>query len=147
MSAFDLTQLEADELINTEKFCLDDSWFSYPVAGGKLSIPLFSADRRESFSLDIYRGRIDLKKNTFQNRARKSIPICRLDLGDGIHINPDGKEILCPHIHFYKEGYGDRFAVPLPQSFDGLNNIYDILYEFMNLCNIKKKPNIERELI
>lgn len=80
-----LTQHEADTLLALEKHYQGEERFFFPGLGGAIRIPLYSADRREEFSLDITRGRIVLEKNTFQSRARKAVILARLDLG-GHHI-------------------------------------------------------------
>jgi len=59
-------------------------------------------------------GRLLLTKGTYQNRARGVAILARLDFGGAPHRNPDDEEITCPHLHLYREGYGDRSAVPLP---------------------------------
>ena len=64
--------------------------------------------------LDIARGRINLKKATYQNRARRVVILARLDLGGPPHENPDGEEISFPHLHTYRAGYADKWAVPAP---------------------------------
>ena len=40
---------------------------------------------REEFNLDITRGRIELKKNTFQLRAQRAIVLARIDIGGAPH--------------------------------------------------------------
>ena len=79
MAEINLTQSEADALIAMEKIKLDDSRWDYPGLGGSLRIPLISKDKRENFMLDISRGKIDLPKGTYQNRARQIIILVRLD--------------------------------------------------------------------
>jgi hypothetical protein len=64
--------------------------------------------------LDLARGQIKLTKATYQNRARQAIVLMRLDLDGPPHRNPDDQEIPCPHLHFYREGYGDKWAIPPP---------------------------------
>ena len=99
MADTNLTQTEADALIAMEKRRSDDTEWNYPDLGGYLTIPLVSADRRESFLLDLRRGRIDLSKGTYQNRGRQVVVLARLDFGGAPHRNPDGKEIGSPHLH------------------------------------------------
>ena len=71
----------------------------------------------------------------------------RLDLGGNPHRNPDGEEINCPHIHVYKEGFGDRWAKPLDlNSFKNLDNIILTFYDFLNYCNAKDFPKLENRL-
>lgn len=147
MSEIMLTQDEADELIKIEKYRENDDNYEYPSFGGKVIIPLISADKREAFLLDISRGRIDLRKGTYQNRAQQSIVLVRLDFGDVRHRNPDDEEIYGPHLHLYREGYGDKWAMPIPESyFTNINDLWQTLFDFMRFCNITKTPNIVRGL-
>lgn len=147
MAEINLTQAEADALIAMEKHGTDDGHYSYPNLGGLLTLPLRSADKREEFMLDVHRGRIDLLKVTHQNRARLVVVLVRLDLGGAPHRNPDGEEIACPHLHVYREGFGDKWAVSAPaDKFTKLGNLWVTLQDFMNYCNITKPPMIEKGL-
>lgn len=141
-----LTQQEADALLALNKYCDIADGCYFPGLGGALRIPLFSEDHREEFSLDITRSRIVLEKNTFQNRARKAVILARLDIGGSPHRNPDGEEIPCPHLHLYREGYGDKWAIPLPPCFAGHDDPWRLMEEFMDFCHIVRRPPIEREL-
>ena len=141
--ANELSQAEANFLRKMEKICSETSKFEYPDQGGKISVPLFSVDKKEEFVLDVSRFGIDLSKNTFQNRARKTVVLLRLDLSGAPHRNPDGTEVLAPHLHIYKEGYGDKFAYPLPLEFADCTTVAEYLEKFMDYCHISKKPKIE----
>ena len=114
MAEINLTQTEADALIAMEKRRINDERWDYPVLGGSISVPLISADRKENFILDVSRGKINLAKGTYQNRARQVVVLVRLDFGGQPHRNPDGEELESPHLHVYREGYGDKWAVPVP---------------------------------
>jgi len=118
--------------------------YEYPGLGGSIRVPLKSHNGREDFILDVSRGRIDLMKNNFQNRARQITILARLDIGGAPHRNPDGTEVPCPHLHLYKEGFGDKWAEPLPVPFKDINDPYDLLEKFMNFCNVVDKPNINK---
>ena len=96
MADTNLAQTEADALFAMEKRRSDDTEWSYPDLGGHVTIPLVSIDRRESFLLDLRRGRIDLGKGTYQNRGRQIVALARLDFGGAPHRNPDGEEIGAP---------------------------------------------------
>jgi hypothetical protein len=147
MAELDLTQSEADALIAMEKVRLDDQSYGYPNAGGKLSIGLSSRDGRERFVLDIHRGRIDLAKGTYQNRAKQIIPLVRLDFGGAPHTNPDGEVVPTPHIHTYREGFGDKWARPLPPDrFANSTDAWELLQSFYGFCSIVEPPQIERGL-
>ena len=141
-----LTQQEADSLLVLNKHFIGDDRFDFPSLGGTLRIPLHSLDRREEFSLDITRGRIQLEKNTFQTRARKAIILARLDIAGPPHRNPDGKEVECPHLHLYREGFDDKWAVPLPEVFTDIVDMIELMDTFMNYCRVVDKPIIERGL-
>jgi len=112
MAETTLTQIEADTLLAMEKHRTDDTAHTFPVLGGAIVVPLISANKRENFLLDVTRGRINLKKVTYQNRARTAVILARLDIAGPPHVNPDGQEIPCPHLHTYREGFGDKWAEP-----------------------------------
>ncbi len=143
MSAMDLPQDVADELMAMDKLRIDSTAHAYPSLGGRVSIPLRSADRRETFSLDLSRGRIDLTKTTLQNRARNVVIIARVDISGPPHRNPDGVAVPCPHLHRYREGYGDRWAEPLPKEFfSNPNDHTTLLYDFLAFCHVSEPPSI-----
>lgn len=138
-----VTQAEADALFAIEKHRMDDSQYDYPGLGGSLCVPLASPDRREHFLLDVTRGRIELRKGTYQNRARSVVILARLDFGGAPHRNPDDSEIPCPHIHLYREGFHDRWAFPLPSGvFANITDPWQSLGDFMRYCNVTRTPNI-----
>jgi len=148
MAEIDLTQEEADALIAMPKQKANDDTSYYPNPGASLVIPLVSNDKKEDFLLDIRRGRIDLKKATFQNRARKTIVLVRLDLNGAPHRNPDGEEVASPHLHVYREGYGDKWAGPLPAaSFSDASDQWMTLLNFMRYCNITEPPDIQKGIL
>jgi len=147
MADINLTQAEADALIAMEKHRLDDARWKYPSLGGSITIPLISSNKKEDFLLDISSGKIDILKGKYQNRSRQVIVLVRLDFGGQPHCNPDGEEIPSPHLHIYREGYGDKWAVPVPaDSFPDMNNLWRTLEDFMRYCNITQPPFIERGL-
>ena len=147
MAETTLTQAEADALLAMEKHRVDDTQHVFPILGGSVEIPLTSANKRETFLLDITRGRINLKKATYQNRVRTVVILARLDIDGPPHENPDGAEILCPDLHTYREGYGDKWAVPAPASvFSRTTDLWGSLEDFMAFCRITETPLIERDL-
>ena len=147
MAETNITQIEADALIAMEKHRVNNDISSFPMNGGSLSLPLQSENRREQFLLDLSRGSIDLRKVKMQNRGRQVVVLVRLDLGGAPHRNPDGEEISGPHIHVYREGYGDKYAKPVPaEYFSSLEDLWQTLLDFMDYCNITKPPNIQRGL-
>lgn len=147
MSELVIPQAEADKLIQMEKVKADDEDYDYPGLGGKLIIPLTSRDGRESFLLDIERGRINLLKGKYQNRVNQAIVLLRLDFGGSPHRNPDDTEVPCPHLHIYREGEGDKWAIPIYEdTFPNLANAWDLLGDFMSYCHITEPPKINSGL-
>ncbi len=143
MSGSDLTQAEADALIAMEKHCIENQTYEYPGLGGSIWVPLVSPDKRENFLLDISRGRIDLRKGTYQNRARQIFILVRLDFGGAPHRNPDGEEVPSPHFHIFREGFGDKWASAVPNDvFPNVSNLWQTLMDFMRYCHITKPPDI-----
>lgn len=142
-----LKQSEADALIAMEKHRSNDDHHQFPMGGVSLVLPLQSSDKKEHFFLDISRGRIDMAKVKMQNRGRQVIVLVRLDLAGAPHRNPDDEEIYCPHLHVYREGFGDKWAFPVPvDRFPDPSNLWGTLEHFLDFCNITKPPNIERGL-
>src|SRR5207245_844247 len=96
---------------------------------------------------DISRGRSELGRGEYQKRARQVVVRVRLDFGGSPHRNPDGEEIGSPHLHIYREGFGDKWAIPLPADrFPRITNLRSTLDDFMQFCNITLPPNIESGL-
>ena len=137
-----LIQAEADALLAMDKHRTNKTAWKYPDFGGKVAVPLISGDEQERFVLDLSRSRINLAQRTFQNRGRQVVSLARLDFGRP-HRNPDGKEIGSPHLHLYKEGFGDKWAYPVPPThFPNLCNPQLTFEDFMRFCNIVTAPVI-----
>ena len=142
-----LTQADAEALMALEKRRVDATEWNYPNFGERVTVPLVSIDGREAFLLDLRRARINLTKGTYQNRGRQVVVLARLDFGGTPHRNPDGEEIGSPHIHLYREGFGDKWAFPVPnQHFTYLDDPWQILEDFMRFCKVVEPPVIRRGL-
>lgn len=147
MTADGLTQAEANSLIALKKSRVDEKTWVYPGRGGGIAIPLKSIEDNEEFVLDMYSGRIDLTKGSYQNRGRRVVPLVRLCFGGAPHVNPDDVEVESTHIHFYREGYGDKWAfLPPDDEFIDLDDQWRTFLDFMRLCNIVKPPNVRLEM-
>lgn len=147
MADSNLTQAEADALIAMEKHRATEEHSDFPMGGQSLALPLQSPDKREQFLLDVSRGRIDLLKVKMQTRGRQVVVLIRLDLGGAPHRNPDGEEVPVPHMHVYREGYGHKWAMPVPaDSFTTGSDLWQTLEEFFQFCNITRPPHIDRGL-
>lgn len=140
-----LTQAEADNLIKLEKVCDSTVTYQLPFQGDSIEIPLTSTDGKEYFLLDVYRGRINIKKIKYQNRAHKSIILVRVDIGGSPHENPDGVIIPCPHIHIYREGFADKWAEQLNgknHGFTDLKDLFTVLDSFLDFINVTERPKL-----
>jgi hypothetical protein len=143
----DLPQHEADQLLAMAKRRTSDAPYRLPPQRGKLTIPLEDLSGREAFILDLARGGISLERRTYQTRARQTVILARIDFG-APHRNPDGEEVGVPHLHVYREGYGDKWAYALPADrFPNPGDTWLVLLEFMRFCNIVEPPQIERDLL
>lgn len=51
------------------------------------------------------------------------------------------------HLHVYREGYGDKWAIPVPpERFPDILDLWQLLQDFMRFCNITEPPFIEKGL-
>lgn len=147
MSDLNLAQSDADALLTLEKHKVDNTVHEYPILGGSLKIPLISRDRREEFLLDVYQNQINLAKGTYQNRARRVVILARLDFGGAPHRNPDDEEIACPHLYLYREGFGDKWAFPVPpEAFPSIADRWQTLQDFLRYVNVTDPPDFRRSL-
>ena len=156
-----ITQSEADHFINMKKKRANDETFCFPRPGMSLVIPIVSEDARESFLIDVNRGRIRLTKCSYQERYQKTIILVRLDINGSPHPNPyvqavplpyllsyNGVTLPTPHLHLYVEGYMDKWAIPLPDGkFIQTHNLSLTLEDFFHFCNIVDPPAIQGGLL
>lgn len=138
-----LSQSDADRLISMDKK-FPGEMLSYPVNGGKISFEIRSLDDDECFIIDVNPSKMTLNKVTHQERYRKSIVLVRFDMNSTSHINPDGERISGNHVHVYREGYGDSFAIELPECFD-ISTKYNALISFLRYCNVCEPKKIVRK--
>lgn len=143
----DLPQDLADALLSMPKWPAGEAVYRLPPHRSKLMVPLRDKDEREEFIPDIFRGGISLERRTHQTRGRQIYVLARLDFGSP-HRNPDGEEIGVPHLHLYREGFGDKWAYPVPQEkFPNLGDMLATLNDFMAFCNVVEPPVFEPELL
>lgn len=128
----------------------------------RFSIDLVSRYGSDSFMLDFSRTRVVFSYK-YQLRAENRFPIVRLDYGGSFHDNPVqdcecseedpfaaihpscvGRHFAIgePHIHYYREGYEDSWAYPVPDSFTNLEDMRKTFEDFMVFCNVTGKPVI-----
>ncbi len=156
-----ISQQDADFFFEMGKYHNEEKEYDFPTSGVKLTIPFVSEDKRENFLFDIYRGAISITKITYQNRVRKAYILRRLDMDGPTHVNPEaetvpleilepfnGKEIPCPHLHLYVEGYGEKWAIPadLIIKTEG-KDIYEMMNDFFSYCNVMQFPKITKTIL
>ena len=147
MADIDITQAEADALIEMEKRFVDENDWTFPATGERISLALSSIDKRENFMFDITRAQIKFTKATYQNRARQAIILLRLDLDGPPHRNPDGEEIPCPHLHIYREGFGDKWAKVTPvDRYPNTADLFSTCEAFLQHCNITGPSKMQKGL-
>ena len=147
MADIEITQSEADSLIAMEKLFVDENDWTFPAAGGRIGLALTSLDKRENFMLDVTRAQIKLTKATYQNRVRQAIVLMRLDLDGPPHLNPDETEIPCPHLHIYREGFGDKWAMPAPtERYGNALDLFSTCEAFLQHCNITGPSKMQKGL-
>jgi len=140
-----LSQERADELIEMPKRCTDPSTIAFPLPGYAIQLELKSTDDIESFLVDVNRkGRIKLSKCTYQERYEVVEILLRLDVDGPPHVNPDGQELPCPHLHVYREGFGTKWAQPAPSQFSNTDDLPRTLEHFLKCCKVKDVPPIQR---
>ena len=145
MAEIVLPQSDAEALLQMEKVRADEMMRVFPDFGGAIQVPLISSNNRESFSLDISRKRIALTTK-YQVRGRQVVVLARLDFG-APHRNPDGEELGVPHLHLYREGFGDKWAYPVPdQMLTNPADAWQCLVDFMRFYKVTEVPHITRGL-
>ena len=142
-----LTDATVQALLAMSKHFVDVSTIYFPQPGQQLQRELKSQDTRESFLLDIGRGRIKIGKCTYQNRYHVTEILLRLDIDGPPHVNPDGETVPCPHLHVYREGYADKWAGPIdPTEFTNTADLVLTLRQFLTRCKVERCPEIQGAL-
>ena len=147
MADIEITQAEADSLIAMEKLFVDENDWTFPAAGQRIELALTSLDKRENFMLTVTRAQIKLTKASYQNRVRQAIVLMRLDLDGPPHRNPDETEIPCPHLHIYREGFGDKWAMAAPTGrYANTLDLFSSCEAFLQHCNITGASKMQKGL-
>jgi len=162
-----LTQIEFYEIITSKKYIEKEI-----ITGGfgKQKYQIFFEDEYlNSFNLylDIFTsGSIEIK-HTINKRAKKTIPIIRLDIQGHHHSNPEFNDDFIPkelepkiielmkkysnykftkenHLHYFIEPYRDKWAFPPTEI--GLKISKDFTENIRNFCNnFNIKATIKKE--
>ena len=137
-----LTQAEADRLTGLPKTIECPKNVRFPFFGDKRDYGVIAANKKDRFTVGVSRSRADLTKCTYQAIYKKDMILTRLDVGDGLHTNPNGESLAGAHLHVYREGFEDRWAFPLPESFSDDMNLATKFFEFLKYCNITNAGDV-----
>ena len=155
---------ETRALLEMEKDVVSGGYnYKWPAPGRKLCLDLYAKeDKSLKFYLDITEskrlssivvGLMPPRKATMQNRLSDA-PVLRIDYTDEpdtmIHRNPDGTRIVGSHMHLDLDGSGARWAVPLSDQtvIEGAGGmeIAQLFWEFLDVCHIDKRLEVEQSL-
>lgn len=141
MSETKLTNDEAKKLLEMLKRSLVTD-INFPDCGGKAKFDVVGTTKKDVFSIDIYRGKINPYKYDIGALIKKNgTMLLQLHINPtNVHTNPNGQKIIGNHWHIYTEEYGRAFAFPAEniQSDEFVENTIAFLVKF----NVIEKPNI-----
>ncbi len=149
----EFNQQEVDGLFQLKKYPCKTAKVRFPMQGESVEIELENEAGKIQFQADINRANKIVNKITFQLRHKKIYIIRRLDL-NGNHTNPpapvpdaifNGYEDYIfkyeDHVHFYIDGYNERWALPLAKLEEieilAEDDIYEKMSKFFKYCNIE----------
>lgn len=141
-----LTQEEADTLIALAKDLKSRSPIAFPPMRSSHQVEAQSSTIPPvDFVFDIQRKTLNPAKCTYNTRSSNVILI-RVDIKGPPHGNPDGEEVPCPHIHIYREGYGDKWAYPLENHITtDTSDLVSVLISFLEYNNVTETPEISEQ--
>ncbi|GEM_PF-2690004 len=145
-----LEQSQADEILGiSKKFEAGVSVYDIPVwqphHKAIRSYGVIASDGNTDFGPMVHSIQLkgmsmdeEMKTLTFIHRITRN-NICRLDYGRFIqsHSNPDGTIVAGPHLHVYREGFDDKYAIPLSSVFPGFEgDTVELVKVFLDYCHI-----------
>ncbi len=130
-----LKQDTFDHLLSLKKVFEDTGIVSLGAAWSKDIVSLETKDR---FILDYKRGKIEIRKYSFNKRVRTSVILVRY-CSLKRHTNPDGTTFDGAHFHLYQEGFDDKIAFPVKDTLGidpNASSREDVLSAIFKFCNI-----------
>ncbi|MBL3655080.1 DUF6978 family protein [Fulvivirga sediminis] len=149
----ELNPSEVKTLFDVAKYPCYSASVEFPTQGEYLEIELQNDTGRIKFQSDISRKNKIVNKATLQLRYKKTYIIRRLDFM-GNHTNPPApapdkifygfEEYVClreDHIHFYMDGFGERWALPLSKvpeiGITKEDDLYEKMIKFFTYCKVE----------
>lgn len=105
-----LTQAEADALLNLIKTVFRKDTFFWKSDERYDERVIADTDSSLEFVLSLKRNCFEVRLN-FRTK-KNNVILARVD-SQNQHHNPDGSIIRGPHLHLYKEGFGEKYAEPI----------------------------------
>ena len=143
-----ITQEEADELLQMLKSCVS-TFLNLPSIGNREQFELTAINNKSKrFMVSVNRANKFVEKISFTALYKeKNIRLLRLDINPTQkHTNPiqlGGEELIGTHLHIYKEGFHDKYAIP----FDVTNpQLEKIFFSFLEQFNVIKIPPIRVQI-
>lgn len=143
-----LTQEEADELLEMLKKCASAA-LNFPAFGRRADFDVTGInDKSKKFVISVNRKNRYVNKVSFVARYKSGdVRLLRLDVNPSErHTNPegtDGNTIEGTHLHIYKEGFHDRYAIPFDLKDKGLDDTFKSFLERFNVVDI---PQIRMQI-
>lgn len=145
MATVKLTDAEARQLLEMIKHTLIAE-VQFPIKGQTKEFDVVGDTKKDVFSINIYRGKIQPLKCNMGARIKKNgIMLLELHLNPtDVHCNPDGEKIKGSHWHIYTEGYGRLYAFPA-EDIESEQFIDNTLL-FLDRFNVVNKPTVTYQL-
>ena len=143
-----LTQEEAEELLKMLKRCVLKV-LNFPSLGKRADFDVTGInDKSEKFIISVNRKNKEAHKVSFVARYRQGdVRLLSLDLNPSEkHTNPEdcgGEVIEGTHLHIYREGFHDKYAIPFVIDDVGLENAF---ITFLQKFNVVEIPKIRTQL-
>ena len=137
-----LTTAESFRLIEIPKHLAETKNIQFPGSDHAFNWKP-KAEGHEQFIFDVNRkGQFRLTKCSYQERYANADLLIRLDVDGRPHVNPDGADVPCPHLHQYREGFELRWAIPAPSELVH-SSLVRTLHAFLRFCNVESIPDIQ----
>lgn len=138
-----LTQQEADELLAKAKEATRKEILSWEKTSRHDEPVIAVGEPDLQFVLSLTRNPFEIKAH-FRTKS-KNVHLARIDT-QAQHINPDGKRILGPHLHWYREGY-DHLEWAEEIDWYDVNKPLDTLFTFLNLIKTRFPLSVQEVLL
>jgi len=148
----ELSQDEADHLIRIEKKRNGNQSYMFPFPGSHTAVPVLSMDGTIEFTLNFYHAIIKRNKVQAAELYERGVLLLRMCIGGKGHTNPqgtapqemfsgfEGQDTGENHLHYYIEGWGTSWAIPLTIGPGLFYPLTHLSYYFMDLCHVVDKP-------